>query len=100
MTSTDNFGNPDWVLSSLDVLVSQERQQLLLENSSSRGDVEGRQSYSSPQVDMFFLPALVAAVGAAAGGSRLRPPALATENAAICTTCKRTVSAQESLRAT
>lgn len=42
MTSTDSFGKPDWVLSSVGVLVSQERQQLLLENSSSRGDVEGR----------------------------------------------------------
>ncbi|PKU35609.1 leukocyte tyrosine kinase receptor [Limosa lapponica baueri] len=41
VTSTDNFGKPDWVLSSVGVLVSQERQQLVLENSSSRGDVEG-----------------------------------------------------------
>ncbi|XP_065611662.1 leukocyte tyrosine kinase receptor [Cyrtonyx montezumae] len=41
MTSTDSFGNPDWVLSSVSVLVSQERQQLLLENSSSQGGVGG-----------------------------------------------------------
>ncbi|XP_064514145.1 leukocyte tyrosine kinase receptor [Pseudopipra pipra] len=41
VTSTDSFGKPDWVLSSIGVLVSQERQQLLLENSSSCGDVEG-----------------------------------------------------------
>eukprot|EP00076_Gallus_gallus_P009771 XP_004941681.1 leukocyte tyrosine kinase receptor [Gallus gallus] len=41
MTSTDSFGKPDWVLSSVSVLVSQERQQLLLENSSSQGGVEG-----------------------------------------------------------
>ncbi|OXB82280.1 UNVERIFIED_CONTAM: hypothetical protein H355_007977 [Colinus virginianus] len=41
MTSTDSSGKPDWVLSSVSVLVSQERQQLLLENSSSQGGVEG-----------------------------------------------------------
>lgn len=65
VTSTDSFGKPDWVLSSVGVLVSQDRQQLLLENSSSRGDVEGRQSYSSrpPRLDTCFLPAPVIAVG-------------------------------------
>jgi len=63
MTSTDSFGKPDWVLSSVSVLVSQERQQLLLENSSSQGGVEGRQSYSFPPVDICFLPAPVIAVG-------------------------------------
>ncbi|XP_037993377.1 leukocyte tyrosine kinase receptor isoform X1 [Motacilla alba alba] len=41
VTSTDSFGKPDWVLSSIGVLASQERQQMLLENSSSHGDVEG-----------------------------------------------------------
>ncbi|RLW10219.1 hypothetical protein DV515_00002295, partial [Chloebia gouldiae] len=41
VTSTDSFGKPDWVLSSIGVLGSQERQQMLLENSSSNGDVEG-----------------------------------------------------------
>ncbi|XP_055571707.1 leukocyte tyrosine kinase receptor [Falco biarmicus] len=41
VTSTDSFGKPDWVLSPVGVLVPQERQQLLLENRSSHGDVEG-----------------------------------------------------------
>ncbi|XP_068049569.1 leukocyte tyrosine kinase receptor isoform X2 [Anomalospiza imberbis] len=41
VTSTDSFGKPDWVLSSIGVLASQERQQTLMENSSSNGDVEG-----------------------------------------------------------
>lgn len=62
VTSTDSFGKPDWVLSSVSGLVSQERQQQLLENSSSREDVEGRQSYSSPRMDIHFLPALIPAV--------------------------------------
>ncbi|XP_071415551.1 leukocyte tyrosine kinase receptor [Pithys albifrons albifrons] len=41
VASTDGFGKPDWVLSSIGVLMSQERQQLLLENSSTHRDVEG-----------------------------------------------------------
>ena len=58
VTSTDSFGKPDWVLSPVGVLVPQERQQLLLENRSSHGDVEGRQSCSSPWMGTGFLPVL------------------------------------------
>ncbi|XP_041316025.1 leukocyte tyrosine kinase receptor [Pyrgilauda ruficollis] len=95
VTSTDSFGKPDWVLSSIGVLASQERQQILLENSSSHGDVEGRQSYSSPRMDAYFCPAL-----AAAGVSRLRPQAHVTKSATMCWFWCRVpnVIARESIR--
>lgn len=54
VTSTDSFGKPDWVLSSIGVLASQERQQMLLENSSSHADAAGRQSCSAPGLDPAF----------------------------------------------
>uniref|UniRef100_A0A8C3HID5 Tyrosine-protein kinase receptor n=1 Tax=Chrysemys picta bellii TaxID=8478 RepID=A0A8C3HID5_CHRPI len=40
VTSTDTSGKPDWVLSSMSALVSQQQRQVL-ENHSSRGDKEG-----------------------------------------------------------
>ncbi|RMC00368.1 hypothetical protein DUI87_22976 [Hirundo rustica rustica] len=94
VTSTDSFGKPDWVLSSIGVLASQERQQMPLENNSSCENVEGRQSYSSPRMDACFHAAL-----AAAGVSRLRPQAQVTKSSTMCwfwcRAPKGTASAQE-----
>lgn len=94
VTSTDSFGKPDWMLSSIGVLASQERQQMLLESNSSCEDGEGRQSCSSPRMDACFCPSL-----AAAGVSRLRPQAQVTESSTMCwlwcRAPKGTASAQE-----
>lgn len=70
VTSTDSFGKPDWVLSSVGVLVSQERQHLLLENSSSHGDVEGRQSFGSPQMEGHMISA---STGSSCGWQQQEP---------------------------
>lgn len=84
MTSTDSFGRPDWVLSSVSVLVSQERQQLLLENSSSQGGVEGRQ-LQFPHSEHLLSPSTSNSNSPAAiGVDRLRPQSHIFKNTAIC----------------